>query len=74
MTSDTANACTKILSDVEAMMDSVDIARLTDDQYAEIKGLKEELEKFCAANETDQAQRIEQRIIAIIKEGPPGYG
>ena len=74
MTSDTAKACTKILSDVEAMMDSVDIARLTDDQYAEIKGLKAELEKVCAANETDQAQRIEQRIIAIIKEGPPGYG
>jgi len=74
LTSDTAKACTEILSDVEAMMDSVDIARLTDDQYAEIKRLKAELEKFCAANEKDSAQRIEQRIIAIIKEGPPGYG
>lgn len=74
MTSAAARACSKILSDVEAMMDSVDVARLTDGQYAEIKSLKEELEKFCAASDRENAQRTERRIVAIIKEGPPGYG
>lgn len=74
MTSDAANPCSKILSDVEAMMETVDVARLTDDQYAEVVRLKEELENFCAANDRENAERTERRIVAIVKEGPPGYG
>ena len=74
MTSAAAKACSKILSDVEAMMDSVDVARLTEGQYEEIKRLKAELEEFCAAADRENAENTERRIVAIIKEGPPGYG
>ena len=74
MTSKSAKACEKILSNVEGMMDSVDVARLTQEQYEEIKRLKIELEADCAAGDKTKAERTEERIVAIIKEGPPGYG
>ena len=74
MISAAEKACSTILSNVEAMMDSVDVARLTEGQYAEVKRLKEELEKFCAAADKENAESTERRIVAIVKEGPPGYG
>jgi len=72
--SNTSRSCAEILSNVEEMMDSVDVARLTNDQYAEIKHLKSELEAFCTVADSDGALRTERRIVAIVKEGPPGYG
>ena len=74
MTSNSANACSEILSKVGGMMNSVDVARLTQEQYAELEGLRAELEEFCIAGDKEQAERTEERIVAIIKEGPPGYG
>jgi hypothetical protein len=74
MKSSTNRSCTAILSKVEEIMDSVDVARLTNDQYAEIKRLKQELEAFCAVADSDGASRTERRIVAIVKEGPPGFG
>ena len=71
---DKADSCDVIRSEIESMMDSVDVARLTDGQYAEIKILKDELDEFCAKNDWQNAKRTESRIVAIIKEGPPGYG
>jgi hypothetical protein len=74
MTSSTAKACNEILSKVEGMMDSVDVARLTQEQFEEVKRLKAELENACAADDKNMAERMEERIVSIIKEGPPGYG
>ena len=74
MTSSAEKACQEILSKVEGMMDSVDVARLTQEQFDEIKRLKAELENACVAGDKNQAERTEERIVAIIKEGPPGYG
>ena len=71
---DTPDSCDVIRSEIESMMDSVDVARLTDGQYAEIKKLKGELDEYCAKRDRPNAKRTESRIVAIIKEGPPGYG
>lgn len=67
-------SCSEILSTVESMMDSVAVARLTQEQYEEVKRLMAELENFCIAGDKDKAERTEARIVAIIKEGPPGGG
>lgn len=71
MSRNTAKACDKILAEVENMMDTVDVARLTPGQYAEVKRLKDELAEACADGDLDKAKRTEERIVAIIKEGPP---
>lgn len=54
-------------------MESVDAARLTQEQFAEITRLKAELENACAAGDKDAAERMERLIAAIVKEGPPAY-
>ena len=74
MTSNTAKACNEILSKVEGIMDTVDVARLTQEQFADLKRLKSELELTCTAGDKDKAERTEARIVDIVKEGPPGYG
>ncbi len=74
MTSNTAKACNEILSKVETMMNSVDAARLTQEQFAEIERLNAELENACTAGDKSQAERTEARIVDIVKDGPPGYG
>ena len=66
--------CDAILLEVEGMMDTVDVARLTQEQYAEIKRLKEDIEKTCVAGDKDKAKRTEERIVSIIREGPPTHG
>ena len=63
-----------ILARVKGMMESVDAARLTQEQFAEITRLKTGLENACAAGDKDTAKRMERLIAAIIKEGPPAYG
>ena len=62
------------MSKVEKMMESEEVARLTQEQFDEIESLKAELEDACTAGDKDQAERSEERIVAIIKEGPPEYG
>ena len=74
MTLSKVNTCDAILLEVDGMMDTVDVARLTQGQYAEIKRLKVDLEKNCIAGDKGKAKRTEARIVDIIKEGPPGYG
>lgn len=71
MSRKTVKSCDEILSAIENMMDTVDVARLTQSQYAEVKRLQKALKNSCATNDLEQAVRTEDRIVAIIKEGPP---
>lgn len=68
-----ADVCARLLSKVQDMMGTVDAARLTQEQYAQIESLKADLENACAAGDNKTAERTEQLIVAIIKEGPPAY-
>ncbi len=74
MISSKVKICDAILLEVEGMMDTVDVARLTQGQFSEIKRLKADLEKTCVAGDKDRAKRTEECIVSIIMEGPPTHG
>ena len=74
MTLSKVKICDAILSEVEGMMDTVDVARLTQGQRAEVKRLKGDLEKTCVAGDKDKAERMERCIVSIIIAGPPTHG
>jgi DNA-binding GntR family transcriptional regulator len=71
MTKRKLNGCDDILSDIETMMGTESVARLTPNQFVDIEAIHAELKKACAIGNRRDAERAQKLIHAIVAEGAP---
>jgi hypothetical protein len=71
MTKSKLHSCDVILSEMETLMGTEDVARLTSNQYADVETLYVQLKDACAIGDRKDAECMEKRIHVIIAEGAP---
>ena len=63
--------CSRLRKEAKAFLSSVEVARLTEPQYAEIKRLHDLLDEACDRCDVDEANRLRRLMADIVHEGPP---
>tara|TARA_R110000787_G_scaffold34625_1_gene89507 strand:+ start:1893 stop:2114 length:222 start_codon:yes stop_codon:yes gene_type:complete len=63
--------CSRLRKEATAFLSSMEVARLTEAQYDEIKRLHDLLDEACERSDVDEANRLRRLMADIVHEGPP---
>lgn len=63
--------CDRLLAEIDAALASVKAAMLTEDQYGDIRRLRDDVQRLCDESKDEEAEQATKVALAIIKEGPP---
>ena len=69
--SEAIKICSRLRKETTAFMSSMEVVRLTEAQYDEIKRLGDLLNESCDRSDVDEANRLRRMMADIVHEGPP---
>ena len=63
--------CDRLVAEIDHALASIKAAMLTEDQYGDIRRLRDDVQRLCEKSKYEEAEQATKVALAIIKEGPP---